>query len=87
MGRLNNMLLNNQQVNKEIKEKNMWKQMKIQHKGSNLGCSKSNAKREIYSDTDLSQEIRKILNRQSHLKPKRTKKRRTKSPKPVEGRE
>ena len=62
MWKLNNMLLNSQRVNEEIKEKiNTWRQIKRKHKGPKaLGCSKSSSKREIYSDKGLSQETRKI---------------------------
>ena len=39
-----------------------------------LGCSKSVSKREIYSNTGLPQETRKISNKQSNLVPKGAKK-------------
>ena len=45
-----------------------------------MGCSKSSSKREVYSNTILLQETRKILNRQHNFTPKRTGKRRTKKP-------
>ena len=49
------MLLNNQWVNKEVIEerKKYMKTSENRNKGSkSLGCSKSNSKREVYSDTD-----------------------------------
>ena len=42
-----------------------------------MGCSKSSAKREVYSNTILTQEIRKTSNRQPNFIPKTTGKRRT----------
>ena len=50
-----------------------------------MGCSKSISRREVYSNTTLSQEIRKTLNRQPNSTPKATGKRRKKPPKLVEG--
>ena len=50
-----------------------------------MGCSKSSSKRELYSNKILPQETRKTSNRQSNFTPKATGKRRTKSPKLVEG--
>ena len=51
-----------------------------------MGCSKSNPKREFYSNTILPQETRKTLNRQPNFTPKMTGKRRLKkTPKLVEG--
>ena len=51
-----------------------------------MGCSKSSAKREVYSNTILTQEIRKTSNRQPNFTAKTTGKRRTKeTPKLVEG--
>ena len=46
-----------------------------------MGYSKSNSKREVYSNTILPQETRKTLNRQPNFIPKTTGKRRTKPPK------
>ena len=46
-----------------------------------MGCSKSSSKREVYSNTVLPQETRKISNRQPNFTPKTTGKRRTKPPK------
>ena len=42
-----------------------------------MGCSKSSSKREVYSNTILPQETRKISNKQPNLTPKATRKRRT----------
>ena len=39
-----------------------------------MGCSKSSFKREVYSNTILTQETRKALNRQCQFTPKTTKK-------------
>ena len=39
-----------------------------------MGCSKSSSKREVYSNTILTQETRKALNRQCQFTPKTTKK-------------
>jgi len=41
-----------------------------------MGCSRSSSKREVYSNTILPQERRKIMNRQPNFTPKRTGKRR-----------
>ena len=46
-----------------------------------MGCNKSSSKREVYSNTILPQETRKILNRPPNFTPKTTGKRRTKQPK------
>ena len=42
-----------------------------------MGYNKSGSEREVHSNTDLPQEIRKIPNKQSNLTPKGTRKRRT----------
>ena len=41
------------------------------------GCSKSSSKREVYSNTSLPQQIRKISNKQPNLTPKALRERRT----------
>ena len=46
-----------------------------------MGYSKSSSKREVYSNTILPQEARKISNKQSNLSPKGTIERRQKNPK------
>ena len=46
-----------------------------------MGCSKSSSKREVYSNTILPQEARKISNKQPKLTPKAIRERRTKTPK------
>ena len=82
--RLNNTLLNNQEITEEIKEEvkkyletndnenttiqNLWE------------AAKNSSKMEVYSNTILSQETRKISNKQSNLTPKETRERRTKNP-------
>ena len=45
-----------------------------------MGCSKNSSKKEVYSNTILTQETRKISNRQPNFTPKTTGKRRTKIP-------
>ena len=51
-----------------------------------MGCSKSSSKREVYSNTILTQETRKTSTRQPNFTPKTNGKRRTKkNPKLVEG--
>ena len=50
-----------------------------------MGYSKSSSKREVYSNTILSQETRKTSNRQCNFTRKTTRKRRTNPPKLVEG--
>ena len=71
-----------------------WRNQKIpgdkwQQKHDNLkpmGCSKSSSKREVYSNSILTQETRKTSNKPSNLTPKATRERRTKKkPKLVEG--
>ena len=43
-----------------------------------MGCSINSSKREVYSNTSLPQETRKISNKQSTLTPKGTRERRRK---------
>ena len=50
-----------------------------------MGRSKRSFKREVYSNTILTQETRKTLNRQPNFTPKTSGKRGTKNPKLVEG--
>ena len=53
-----------------------------------MGCSKSSSNGEVYSNTILSQETRKTLNRQPNFTPKTTgknKNQKKKNPKSVEG--
>ena len=72
----------NQSGNKKI-SRNKWQ---WKHDNSKpMWCSKSSSKREVYSNTILPQETRKISNRQPNFTPKTTGKRRTKTPKLVEG--
>ena len=77
------MPLNNQWVTEEIKEeikkipRNKWKQKHDDSKP--MGCSKSNSKREVYDDTSLPQETRKISNKQPNLTPKATRERTNKT--------
>ena len=46
-----------------------------------MGCKKGNSKREVYSNTSLPQEIRKISNKQPNLIPKGTRERTNQSTK------
>ena len=50
-----------------------------------MGCRKSSSKREVCSNTILTQETRKASNRQPNFTPKTTGKRTKKTPKLVEG--
>ena len=51
-----------------------------------MGCSKNDSKREVYSNTILPQETRKISNKNPNLIPKAIRERRTKkNPKLAEG--
>ena len=80
--RLNNTFLNNQQVTEEIKrEIKKFLETSDNEKNDNskpMGCSKSSSKKDVYSNTVLPLEIRKILNGQPNFTPKTTGKRRTK---------
>ena len=79
ISRLNNMLLNNQWVNEEIKEeikKISWDKWKRKHNfPKSMGCSKSSSKREVHNYIGLPQETRKISNKTSNFTPKGTRKR------------
>ena len=79
--RLNNTFLNNQQVTEEIKKE--IKKILETNDNENITaqnlCSKSSSKREVYSNTILPQETRKISNKQPNFTPKTTGKRRTKT--------
>lgn len=44
-----------------------------------MGCSRSSSKREVYSNTSLLQETRKISNKQPNLIPKATRERTNKT--------
>ena len=73
--RLNNTLLNNQEITEEIKEE-IKKYLETNENENNdpkpMGCSKSSSKMEVYSDTSLPQETRKISNKLAlHQKKKR----------------
>ena len=75
------MLLNDHWLTEEIKE-NFLKIPgdieKLKHNYPNfMGYCKSSSKRNIYSNTILPLEIRKISNKQSKLTPKGTRQRRT----------
>ena len=50
-----------------------------------MGCTKSRAKKEVYSSINLPQETRETSNRQPNLTPKATRKRTRKPPKLVGG--
>ena len=59
----------NQRENQNITG-DLWKQKHNDPKS--MECSKSSSKREVYSDTSLPQETRKISNKQPNLTPKET---------------
>ena len=80
------MFLNNQEVTEEIKreiKKNSRNKWQGKHNNSKpMGCSESSSKREVYSNTILPQEKRKISNRQPNFTPKPTGKRTITTKKP-----
>ena len=83
------MLLNHQWVTEEIRgnktiPKDEWK-WKCSIPES-MRHSKRNSKMQVYSNTSLPQETRKITNKQSNLTPKGTRKKNKQNPKLVEGR-
>ena len=49
--------------------------MTMKHNSKPLGCSKSSSKREVYSNTTLPQETRKIREKEPNYTPKTTGKR------------
>jgi len=63
---------NNQRGNQKI-PRDQWKHNDTKP----MGCSKSSSKREVYTNTILSQEIRKISNKQPNLTPQATRERST----------
>ena len=69
------MFPNNEWVTEEIKReikkipRNKWK---WKHNSKPMGCSKSSAKRKIYSNTSLCQETRETTNKQPNLPCKAT---------------
>ena len=72
---MNNMLLNNEWVNNEIKKelKSFWKQMKMNQNSSKLmGHSEDNPEREVHSNPGLPKEDRKLSNKQPNSTSKRT---------------
>ena len=74
------MLLNNQWITEEIKEEFKVPRSKWQWKHNDpkpMECSKSSSKREVYSNTISSQEMRKTSNKQPNPEPKATRERRT----------
>ena len=78
-GRVNNTLLNNQEITEDIKEEmKTYLETNDNEKHNNpnsMGCSKSSSKREVYSNAILPQEIRNISNKQPNLTPKATRER------------
>ena len=78
--RINDALLNNQEITEEIKEE-IKKYLETNDNDPKLmGCSKSSSKREVYGNTILPQETRNISNNQPNLTPKAIRERRTKKP-------
>ena len=77
------MLWNNWWITEEIKEeikripRDKWKWKHNNPKP--MGCGKSSSKMEVYSDTSLLQETRKISNKQLNLTPKATRERTNKT--------
>ena len=74
------MFLNNQQVTEESKreiKKFLETNDSENNKSKPMGCSKSSFKREVYSNTILTQETRKTSNKQPNFTPKTTGRRRT----------
>ena len=74
------MLLNNEQVNQEIKEeiKSTCEQNKVKTQWSKtFGTQQSGSKREVYSNIALFQEARKISSKQPNLTRKEARKRGT----------
>ena len=74
------MLINKQEITEEIKGEKKIPRDKLQWKDNDpkpMGCSKKSSKREVYSNTILPQETRKISKNQSNLTPKGTRERRT----------
>ena len=66
----------NQRGNKKIpRDKWEWKH----DNPKPMGCTKSSSKGEVFSDTILPQETRKILNKQPKLTPKTTRESKTRS--------
>ena len=62
--RLNNTFLYNQQVFEEIKRKkffNFWKQMTVKTQLKTYAMQQNSSKREVYSNTIISQEARKNI--------------------------
>ena len=57
------------------------------HVPKTLGCSKSCSQGDIYSNTGLPQEARKISNKQINITPKGAMKTNKQNPNPVEGKE
>ena len=78
------MLLNNQEITEEIK-KEIKKYLETNDNENTMaqkpmGCSKSSSRREVYSNTFLPRETRKISNKQPNLTPKAIRETRTKKP-------
>ena len=85
--RLNNTLVNNQEITEEIKEE-IKKYLETNDNENTIpkpmGCTKSRSKREVYSNTNLPQETRNISNDLTlHLK--QLEKEEQKKPKSAEG--
>ena len=90
--RLNNILLNNQEITEEIKERERERERErnqLETNGSENMMTESSSKGEIYVNTILPQDTRKIWNKQPNLTINSTRERRIqtnkKTPKLVEG--
>ena len=70
--RLNNTLLNNHEITEEIRvnQKNTQKQITKHDDPEPVGHSKSSSKKQVYSNSILPKETRKISNKQSSHTPK-----------------
>ena len=80
--RLNNTLLENQEITEEIKDeiKKYLETNENENDPKSMGCSKSSSKREVYSNRILPQETRNISNKQTNLTPKAVSERRATKP-------
>ena len=78
MWRLNNIPMNSYWVNKEIKGEIKILEDKWKYDiPKSMECNKGGTERKVYSNTELSQEIRKISSKWSNLTSKGTRKIRT----------
>ena len=77
--RLNNTLLNSQQITEEIKKRNQnmhRNKWKWKHNPKAMGFSKNSAKGKVQNNTSLPEETREKSNKQPNYTPEATRKRR-----------